>query len=383
MATLTIDAIHKSLGGRKVLKGVSLDVKSNEFFCLLGASGCGKSTLLRLIAGLERPDGGRIVIDGHDVGDLAPARRDVAMIFQSYALYPHMKVVANLALPLEMRRLTWAERAPLLGRLTRRSRDIRKGIDEDVGRTAELLGISGLLGRRPAQLSGGQKQRVAIGRAIIRSPRIFLMDEPLSNLDAGLRAELRREIAALRMRLSATFIYVTHDHTEAMTMADRIGVMADGELLQVGTPAEIYGEPSDIRVARALGAPPMNLVPGHLVEAGVFIAGAVWPVSVQSPVGASVTLGVRAEDFSTTAAPSGLTLAGDVRLVEDNGADLHVHLRLATSEAEIVMRIQRSEARRWSIGTRVLAHAPSAAVRLFDEAGKRVPTAPRSLAACG
>ena len=250
MATVTFEKVWKSYDGTLAVKDLSLEIAESEFIVLVGPSGCGKSTALRMLAGLERIDDGRILIDERVVNNVAPGARDVAMVFQSYALYPHMTVYDNLAFGL-------------------RNQGIPKpDIDERVRRAGEILQLSELLKRKPKQLSGGQRQRVALGRAIVREPVAFLMDEPLSNLDAKLRVETRTEILKLQPRLGTTTIYVTHDQVEAMTMGDRIAVLRDGVLQQVGTPEDLYVHPQNVFVAGFIGSPAMNLVPGGVV-AGV------------------------------------------------------------------------------------------------------------------
>lgn len=259
---LGFDRVSMSRDGQRVLSDISLTVGRGEMVVIVGASGSGKSTLLRLAAGLETPDAGRIVIDGAVVNDTPPAARDVAMVFQDFALYPHMTVFQNMALPLLMRRLSWLERLPVVGALVpgraARLGEVRAEVDAAAGR----LGLTPLLRRFPGQLSGGQRQRTALGRALVRQPRVFLMDEPLSSLDAGLRHQLRREIVDLQRQLGATCLYVTHDQTEAMTMGDRVAVMADGRLVQVGPPEAIYQDPEHIAVLEVIGAPKANLFRG-------------------------------------------------------------------------------------------------------------------------
>jgi multiple sugar transport system ATP-binding protein len=268
---------------------VSLTIADKEFLTLLGPSGSGKTTTMRLIAGLDQPTAGEIYIGGKRVNDLAPKDRDVAMVFQSYALYPHMTVYNNLAFPLRMRK---------------HSKD---RIDEKVKKTADLLKISELLERKPKQLSGGQQQRVALGRAIVREPKVFLMDEPLSNLDAKLRIYMRAELKALQKRLGITTIYVTHDQLEAMTMADRIAIMNNGCLLQTASPDDIYVRPTDIFVAGFIGSPPMNFVDCSLLEEEkkIFLHAAFCHLDVtylnqalQSHIGDDVILGIRPEEIS-------------------------------------------------------------------------------------
>src|SRR5262249_32602720 len=264
----------------------------------LGPSGCGKSTLLRILAGLELQDAGSVSIGERVVDGLRPKRRDVAMVFQSYALYPHMTVASNMALPLRMRRLSGLRRLPLLGHLLPGTARVVSDIDMEVTRTAKSLGIGHLLARKPGQLSGGQRQRVAVGRAMVRHPAVFLMDEPLSNLDAKLRVQMRAEIKELHQRLGITFIYVTHDQAEAMTLSDRVAVMLDGELLQVAPPQDIYADPDDRRVAEFIGSPKINMLEGIVRERGsISVAGSSLLRKADVAVGTGLTLGIRPEAF--------------------------------------------------------------------------------------
>src|SRR5580693_4599321 len=250
MANVRIGALHKSYGSVQAVRGVDLDIPDGEFTVLVGPSGCGKSTLLRTIAGLEDADAGDIAIGGEVVNGMRPRDRDVAMVFQDYALYPHMTVFGNISLSLRARRMPKSE------------------IEERVKRTAAMLGVSPLLGRYPRQLSGGQRQRVAIGRAIVRNPRVFLFDEPLSNLDAQLRDEMRGEIKRLHQEIAATMIYVTHDQIEAMTLADRIVLLREGRIEQAGAPLDLFERPATRFVAGFLGSPAMSFVPARLARAG-------------------------------------------------------------------------------------------------------------------
>ena len=248
MATLQLQNVRKSFGNVKVLHDVSIDMADGEFLVLVGPSGCGKSTLMNMIAGLEQPSGGRVLLDGRDITDLPPAERDIAMVFQSYALYPNMTVASNLEFPLRMRKVPRPERG-------RRVREV-----------AALLRIEELLARKPRQLSGGQRQRVAIGRALARDPQLYLFDEPLSNLDAQLRLDMRTEIKKLHQRLGATAVYVTHDQIEAMTLATRIAVMKDGKVQQLGTPQQVYHQPANTFVASFMGSPRMNLTRARVLR---------------------------------------------------------------------------------------------------------------------
>ncbi len=307
MASLTIRNVKKHFGNLHILKGIDIAIGDGEFLVLVGPSGCGKSTLLNMIAGLDTITDGEIAIDGGRVNELHPKDRDIAMVFQSYALYPNMTVGQNIVFGLEMRGVPKADR------------------DKAMSGVAKLLQIDHLLDRKPGQLSGGQRQRVAMGRALVRQPKIFLFDEPLSNLDAKLRVEMRTEIKKLHQRLKATIVYVTHDQIEAMTLATRIAVMKAGELLQLGTPKEIYENPADLFVAGFMGSPSMNLIPAKLVESngglGVEVTRAEAPPAVlplangngawRHHLGREVILGLRPEQIS------------DPSNAESLGADVH------------------------------------------------------------
>ncbi|MEM9232439.1 MAG: ABC transporter ATP-binding protein, partial [Pseudomonadota bacterium] len=256
MAAITLNGITKSFGDTSVLKGIDLNVTDGEFLTLVGPSGCGKSTLLRIIAGLEQQNGGDVRIGNRLINSVRAAERNLAMVFQSYALYPHLTVAQNMAVPLRLRELGFFERFPLIGRMMARAE--HAAIIEQVHETADVLQIGPLLDRKPGQLSGGQRQRAALGRAMVRKPVAFLMDEPLSNLDAALRVHMRAELAELHRDLGATFIYVTHDQAEALTMSDRMAVMMGGEILQLAPPDEVYTNPTDLRVAQFVGSPKIN-----------------------------------------------------------------------------------------------------------------------------
>ncbi|OHD05806.1 ABC transporter ATP-binding protein [Sphingopyxis sp. RIFCSPHIGHO2_12_FULL_65_19] len=293
MAGLSIQAARKSFGDTEVLKGVSIDVADGEFTVIVGPSGCGKSTLLRAVAGLEELTGGRILIGERDVTAFAPSARGIAMVFQSYALYPHLTVFENMAFGL---------------RIAKADKD---EIARQVKRAADILNIDGLLDRKPAALSGGQRQRVAIGRAIVRQPQIFLFDEPLSNLDADLRVRMRYEFAALHRTLGTTTLYVTHDQVEAMTLADRIIVLRDGQVEQVGTPRDLYARPANIFVAQFLGTPRMNVVPvtvSGATQAALADGRVIALPARAAPLapGTRLSVGVRPEDIAIGAAPGAL-----------------------------------------------------------------------------
>ena len=312
MAEVTIRDLRKAYGGLQVIHGLDLDIRDGEFVVLVGPSGCGKSTLLRMIAGLEEVTSGDIRIGERRVNNLAPSERDIAMVFQNYALYPHKTVAANMGFALKMRGMDKAE------------------IATRVNRAAEILGLTPYLDRYPRALSGGQRQRVAMGRAIVRDPQVFLFDEPLSNLDAKLRVQMRTEIRELHQRLKTTTVYVTHDQIEAMTMADKIVVMQGGRIEQVGAPLDLYDTPANTFVAGFIGSPSMNLLPGVVVAGGrVALAGGAelaLPAGLTLAEGREVTCGIRPEHLAV-AEPGAGALAGTVAVVEPTGSETHVVLR--------------------------------------------------------
>ncbi len=335
MAEISLRKLNKSYGDITVVHDIDLEIADKEFIILVGPSGCGKSTTLRMIAGLEEISSGDLIIGDEIVNEVAPKDRDIAMVFQNYALYPHMTVYKNMAFGLELRR------AP------------REEVDKKVRDAADILGIKHLLNRKPKALSGGQRQRVALGRAMVRSPEVFLLDEPLSNLDAKLRSTMRFEISKLHQRLDATFIYVTHDQVEAMTMADRIVVMKDGHIQQVDTPQSLYNNPVNTFVASFIGAPQMNLFEATLsCEGEQYLAdfqGLVLPLPerlcghwLAGRVGETVTLGLRPEAFfDGETGPDGVSasarLNGRVELVEPMGAE--VHLTFSCHDHTMVARL--------------------------------------------
>jgi multiple sugar transport system ATP-binding protein len=302
------------------VNGVSLTIGSGEFLVLVGPSGCGKSTLLRMIAGLEEVTSGTISIGERDVTDLPPRARDIAMVFQSYALYPHMTVRQNLGYGLKVRKTP------------------KREIGERVTRAAELLGLDQLLDRKPAALSGGQRQRVAMGRAIVREPKAFLMDEPLSNLDAKLRVSMRAQLAALHGRLATTTIYVTHDQIEAMTLGQRVAVMRDGRIQQVDTPQELYARPANLFVAAFIGSPAMNLVEAEVAQGQVRFGGYAIPLpATDTTPDGQVIAGIRPEAFEDAAFadPSLPRIDVKVEVVEELGADTHVLFTVAAPRVEV------------------------------------------------
>jgi multiple sugar transport system ATP-binding protein len=377
MASVALDGICKSFGAVRVLRDVSLAIRDGEFLTLLGPSGCGKSTLLRIVAGLEPQDAGTVAIDGAAVDDCAPKERDVAMVFQSYALYPYMTVRENMALPLVMRRLSAAQRLPLVGAALPGASARRAAIEAKVREVARALDIEALLDRKPSQLSGGQRQRVALGRAMVRDPKVFLMDEPLSNLDAKLRVHMRAELAELHRRLGATFIYVTHDQAEAMTMSDRVAVMIGGELLQVAAPGALYADPVSQGVAEFVGSPKINIVPA-IVAAGSTVRAldTLLPLGVAAAPGTAIRLGIRAECLAVVAPGTGGSFGGQVRLVENLGADCFLHVMAAGIPVPLIARIESRRADDFHVDAAVHLLADPAAMLVFDEAGRRIAAAP-------
>jgi multiple sugar transport system ATP-binding protein len=382
MASVELRSVGKSFGNVEVLSAIDLDIPDGEFLTLVGASGCGKSTLLRIIAGLETQSMGTVLIDGAPVDPLRPHERRVAMVFQSYALYPHMRVFGNIALPLVMSRLNVFERLPLLRLLSLRRRRVMPEIAHEVRAVAEQLQIGALLDRRPAQLSGGQRQRVALGRAMVRRPAAFLMDEPLSNLDAKLRVHMRTELADLHARLGATFIYVTHDQVEAMTMSNRVAMMDNGAILQLGRPGELYARPASVKVAQFIGTPAINLLPARVgSDRTVELFGTPLPIRVRQSAGHALTLGLRPESIVVApvgVAPRGgqVALTGRLHRSENLGAEhiLHVDL-VAPANGTVTCKVQ-NEPEGIVDGARNLAllFAP-AACHVFDAEGKRVADA--------
>jgi multiple sugar transport system ATP-binding protein len=342
MGALSIRDVKKSYGNTDILKGINIEIEAGEFLILVGPSGCGKSTLLSLVAGLDSITSGEIHIGGKLVNNLSPKDRDIAMVFQSYALYPTMTVRQNIAFGLEMRKVPKVER------------------DATVARVAQILQIEPLLDRKPAQLSGGQRQRVAMGRAIARNPALFLFDEPLSNLDAKLRVEMRTEIKLLHQRLGTTIVYVTHDQIEAMTLGDKIAVMKAGEVMQFGTPQEIYDQPVNMFVAGFMGSPPMNFIPCKLQQQGHdfgitlqsngrqhFLRLPGGEEVLKAWLGREVTLGLRPEKITQESENDSrtaiTTITSVINIVEPTGADTLVVVKI--NEKETVCRVHPKHAK--------------------------------------
>jgi multiple sugar transport system ATP-binding protein len=353
MASVAIRDVKKAFGATSVIHGVDISIRDGEFVVLVGPSGCGKSTLLRMIAGLENITAGEIRIGDRVVNNVPPKERDVAMVFQNYALYPHMTVAANMAFSMKLRGAPQSE------------------IDERVNRAAAILGLSQLLGRYPRQLSGGQRQRVAMGRAIVRDPQVFLFDEPLSNLDAKLRVQMRTEIKELHQRLKTTTIYVTHDQIEAMTMADKIVVMHDGRVEQIGAPLELYDRPDNLFVAGFIGSPAMNMIKGRIRVNGTASfegpAGVIFSLAAAGSGndGRPAVYGVRPEHFSL----SDDGAEAEVQVIEPTGSELQVVAKLGGEDIIAVFR----ERHQFKPGEKIRLKPDPRLVHLFDETtGKRL-----------
>jgi len=374
MATVTFKGATRVYPktNRRAVDRLNLEIGDGEFLVLVGPSGCGKTTSLRMLAGLEDVDEGTILIDGDDVVNVPPKSRDIAMVFQNYALYPHMDVAENMGFALKTARVPKSE------------------IEARVREAAKILDLEEYLKRKPGQLSGGQRQRVAMGRAIVRQPRVFLMDEPLSNLDAKLRVATRSEIAALQRRLGVTTVYVTHDQVEAMTMGDRVAVMKDGVLQQCDTPRLLYDSPVNAFVAGFIGSPSMNLIEGTIDAGGVMLGSTVIPIPEQlrqraGAVGKAVTVGLRPEAIDLVAEGRGIPAV--VNLVEELGAEAYVYAQLAdhvttsvTAVNDVIARVEtRSEP---ASGERIYLRVKEESILLFDaESGLRIGAESASAAA--
>ncbi len=354
MATVELKNIVKRYGSITAVHGVSLSITNNEFVVLVGPSGCGKSTILRMVAGLEDISAGELSIDGVVMNEHLPKDRNIAMVFQNYALYPHMTVFKNMAFALKLARMPRAQ------------------IDKRVHEAADILGLTELLARRPAELSGGQRQRVAMGRAIVRDPKVFLFDEPLSNLDAKLRAQMRAEIKRLHARIQNTIIYVTHDQVEAMTLADRIVVMRAGRVEQVGTPQQVFTAPANVFVAGFIGSPPMNLIAGELqgtaARRNFKTVGVTLPLTAvklnKVQAGTAVLLGIRPQAFTLEVPPRALrstALRAHVELAEPLGTETLLHLRVGKQ-----LLLGRAEGNQlFKTGSAVTMHAHLNKLQLF------------------
>ena len=365
MADIAIRGVRKSFGHSEIIHGLDLDIADGEFVVILGPSGCGKSTLLRLIAGLEGITEGEIAIGGAVVNKLEPRERGCAMVFQNYALYPHMTVAENIGYALKVAGVPRAERR------------------ERIARVAGILGVEELLGRKPSALSGGQRQRVAMGRAMIREPRVFLFDEPLSNLDAKLRVQMRVEIRRLHRRLKATSVFVTHDQIEAMTLADRLVVMNQGRVEQVGAPAEVYRHPASRFVAGFIGSPPMNFLEARMTAPGLAVLGDGARLRLSGAAGLPMSetpfvLGFRPEEARLAERAGADTLPFELEMVEELGAGRLLHGRIAGTECVLALASGAEQAAEGELAVRL----PPDSIHLFDAAGgARIAPGQESLAA--
>ncbi len=352
MATVSFQNIEKSFGTTKVIHGIGFDIHDGEFVVLVGPSGCGKSTLLRMLAGLEEITAGTIAIDGKVVNDVESKDRDIAMVFQSYALYPHMTVAENMAFSLKLRKAD------------------PKMLGERVAHASRILNLDPYLKRFPRELSGGQRQRVAMGRAIVRDPKVFLFDEPLSNLDAKLRVAMRAEIKALHQRLKTTTVYVTHDQVEAMTMADRIVVMHDGRIEQIGTPLELYDHPDNLFVAQFIGSPAMNVLNGKVgrADGSAYVeasGGLRWPLGpVPAAEGQAVAYGIRPTDLGLSGAGSGGAVPAEIVVVEPTGAETELLIQAGDAQLILVTHGRPNV----NPGDRIGLAIDPAKVHVFDQA---------------
>ncbi|MBB3975660.1 multiple sugar transport system ATP-binding protein [Rhizobium azooxidifex] len=379
MSALSLRNIEKSFGGNHILKGVTLDAGPGEFIALVGPSGCGKSTLLRILAGLETADSGDILIAGRDMTAAHAADRNIAMVFQSYALYPHLTAAQNIAVPLVMRRLTRARRLPFLGRMMPGQRKAVADIHRDVRDMAASLKIDHLLDRKPGQMSGGQRQRVALARAMVRRPSIFLMDEPLSNLDANLRVHARGEIVDLHRRAGVPTLYVTHDQAEALSMADRVAVMIGGSLLQLASPQVIYEDPQHVEVAKFIGQPRINLIASQVEDGATVALGGTRCrlVDRAAAAGSAVTLGIRPE-FVSVSRQGNEGLPARIERLEFLGSEVIVYCRLDAIGETMVAKVTPAEGADLSPGVPVRLTADARHIFVFSKDGSRLAAAPLS-----
>jgi multiple sugar transport system ATP-binding protein len=374
MADIQLSGIRKSFGETRVLNGIDLRVRNGEFLTLVGPSGCGKSTLLRIIAGLEAQTEGDVSIGDRSVNEVRASDRDLAMVFQSYALYPHLTVRDNMLTPLRLRDLTTTQRLPLIGRFMPGAAPKIAAMRRMVAETADILKIEELLDRKPGQLSGGQRQRAALGRAMVRRPIAFLMDEPLSNLDAALRVHMRAELTDLHRRLETTFIYVTHDQAEALTMSTRVAVMMDGDILQLDTPETVYRDPASLRVAEFVGSPKINILDGELSATGVVSAlGHGFASRIDGDGRRSVKVGLRPEHLSVVAnSGPGDGFGGVVRHKENLGSDVFIHITVADGRASMTVRADPEVAFGLSHGDAVRVRLAKGDALVFGPDGGRL-----------
>tara|TARA_Y100000741_G_scaffold364424_1_gene355391 strand:+ start:1177 stop:2313 length:1137 start_codon:yes stop_codon:yes gene_type:complete len=372
MGTISLKNISKSFGTTEVINNLDLEIKDGEFLTLVGPSGCGKSTLLRIIAGLEQQTNGDVLIDNKIVNKTRASERDLAMVFQSYALYPHLTVRRNLETPLRLRDYTSFERLPIIGNFFPNKKNKTKKINDLVNKTSETLKITELLNRKPGQLSGGQRQRAALGRAMVREPVAFLMDEPLSNLDAALRVHMRTELSELHDSLKTTFIYVTHDQAEALTMSTRMAVMIDGKLLQLDTPQQVYDNPSSLQVAQFVGSPKINTFDGSANSEGVVEFLNIKLARKSNTQNINLTIGIRPEHLTISENKSDNCIQGTVVYKENLGSDLFFHVDIGNGINRIIVRGIPQLTNNISNGTKVFIERLKGEALLFDTKGDRI-----------
>ena len=387
--SIKLNTLTKRYGSQLVLNNINLEVNPGEFVSLVGPSGCGKSTLLRVIAGLTNFDSGEVFIGNRQVNEVPPKERNIAMVFQNYALYPHMTVAENIATPLLMSRLGLLQRQPyvgaLLGAFASKRKDILAQIQTEVLNLCDSLQISNLVQRKPAQLSGGQRQRVALARAMVRHPDAFLMDEPLSNLDAKLRIQVRDELADLHQRIGSTFLYVTHDQTEALTLSNRVAVMDQGQILQIGTPSELYESPANLTVAKFIGTPSMNILPLEMGNTHGLNFSLITAGQVDQSQAVIKNIGIRPEHLLMGSSGNALPAEIDVQLeaavhrTEHHGSEWIYILKLSQwQDALITARVSTQKmSKPLAQGTEVLVGWRLADLHLFDATGSRVQACPQ------
>ncbi|GEA59132.1 ABC transporter ATP-binding protein [Vibrio comitans] len=371
MADIHLSNIKKSFGQTEILKGINLEIKDGEFMTLVGASGSGKSTLLRIISGLEEQSSGSIRIGGTDISDKRPKERDLAMVFQSYALYPHLTVRDNMRVPLRMRTPFW-HRLPLATLLSQDSKATLREVDARVQEVAAQLHIEHLLDRKPNELSGGQCQRVALGRAMVREPSAFLMDEPLSNLDAKLRVHMRGELTQLHRELGTTFVYVTHDQVEAMTMSDRIALLVEGELIQVDTPNNMYNNPNHLKVAEFIGSPKINTIPALVDDEGSIIFDGQELSGIKlnaTSCDAPITIAVRSEDLKIVEASN---LSAVITHIENMGGEKIIFASAPWAKGSLAIKLTADESEGLVPGGNIHLQINVRKIMFFNRHGHRI-----------
>lgn len=375
MSTIHLKKISKSFGTNRILDDIDLEIRHGEFISLLGPSGCGKTTLLRIIAGLEQPDSGDLLIGGVKSLDVSPSDRNIAMVFQSYALYPHMTVKENIQLPLRMRELSWFQRLPFIHYINKTTRLKRRSIEDRVLSVANKLHLTNHLNHKPSELSGGQRQRVALGRGMVRKPRMFLLDEPLSNLDAQLRTQMRLELLKLHKDMQATFVLVTHDQEEAMTMSTRVAVMHKGKIQQIGSPTDLYKNPNSLLVANFIGTPKINVLNAIAKQDGRVCLHNHNVINKQVDGlndGENVLVAIRPENIGVvTQKPRTYQVEGVVEVIESLGHDNILSISSDDNE-QLRVRVNNQDIKTIALGMQVYLVFDLSKVMIFKPSGKRV-----------